>query len=356
MYALIMAGGAGKRFWPWSRDKNPKQFLNIFGEKSLLEETVNRLQSVVKKEDIYIITTSSQKKKIMELIKDIPRENIVPEPIGRDTAACIGLGAIFMNKKNPESVQTVLPSDHLISDVANFRKVLKKAAKLAKEKNCLVTIGIKPTYPNTGYGYIQYTISKEEKLDEDIYRVKTFAEKPNLETAQRFIESGDFLWNSGIFVWKVKTILEEIERSLPELYDGLMEIEKNIDKKNIYTIIRKIYSRIRSISIDYGVMEKAKDVYVVKADFGWNDVGSWAEVYRLGDKDENQNVIMGNVVLRDSKENLIHSKKKLLTGIGINDMIIIDTNDVLLICPKDQSQNVKELVDYLKRKNMKEFL
>lgn len=351
-----MAGGAGKRFWPWSRDKYPKQFLNIFGEKSLIEETVNRLQSVVKKENIYIITTSSQKKRIIELIKDIPRENIVPEPIGRDTATCIGLGAILMYKKNSESVQIVLPSDHLISDVANFRKVLKKAAKLAKEKNCLVTIGIKPTYPNTGYGYIQYTIGEEEKLDEDIYRVKTFAEKPNLETAQRFIESGDFLWNSGIFVWKVKTILKEIETSLPELYNGLMEIEKNIDKKNIYTIIRKIYSQVRSISIDYGIMEKAKDVYVVKADFGWNDVGSWAEVYRLGNKDENQNVIMGNVVTRDSKGNLIYSKKKLLTGIGINDMIIIDTNDVLLICPKDQNQNVKELVDYLKRKNMKEFL
>ncbi|NVM01817.1 MAG: mannose-1-phosphate guanylyltransferase [Candidatus Helarchaeota archaeon] len=356
MYALIMAGGVGKRFWPWSRDKNPKQFLNIFGEKSLLEETVDRLRSIVKKEDIYIITTSSQKKRIVNLIKDILTENIIPEPIGRDTAACIGLGAILMSKKNPESVQIVLPSDHLISDVENFRKVLKKAAILAKEKDCLVTIGIKPTYPNTGYGYIQYTVGKEEELNEDIYKVKTFAEKPNLETAQRFLESGDFLWNSGIFVWKVKTILKEIETSLPELYDGLMEIERSFNKKNIYTTIRKVYSQIRSISIDYGVMEKAKDVYVVKGDFGWNDVGSWAEVYRLGNKDKNQNFIMGNVVLRDSKGNLIYSKKKLLTGIGINDMIIIDTNDVLLICPKDQSQNVKELVDYLKRKDMKEFL
>ncbi len=351
-----MAGGSGKRFWPWSRDKNPKQFLNIFSKKSLIEETVDRLKSLVKNEDIYIITTSSQKKKTAELIKNIPKENIISEPIGRDTATCIGLGAVFMKEKNPDEVQVVLPSDHLINNVEAFRNVLKKAEKLAAEKNCLVTIGIKPTHPNTGYGYIQYNVDKKEKLDEGIYKVKTFAEKPNLETAQRFLESGDFLWNSGIFVWKISKILSEIEKSLPELYHELMLIEKYPNKKNIYSMIRKMYSRIRSISIDYGIMEKAKDVYVIKADFGWNDVGSWSEVYRLGKKDKNNNVNMGNVVLRESKGNLIYSKKKLLTGIDINDMIIIDTNDVLLVCPKDKSQNVKELVDYLKRKDMKEFL
>ncbi|MFC1562697.1 mannose-1-phosphate guanylyltransferase [candidate division KSB1 bacterium] len=356
MYALIMAGGSGKRFWPWSRDKNPKQFLSMFGEKSLLEETVSRLSSVIKDEDIYIITTSSQKRKTVDLIKNIPKENIIPEPIGRDTAACIGLGAMLMKEKGPDEVQVVLPSDHLINDVPYFRKVLKKAEKLAIEKNCLVTIGIKPTYPNTGYGYLQYNTDRGNNIKEDIYKVKTFAEKPNIETARRFLESGDFLWNSGIFVWKISTILSEIEKSIPELYDGLMEIEKNINKKNIHSLIRKVYSRIKSISIDYGIMEKAKEVYVIKADFGWSDVGSWSEIYRLGKKDENQNVLMGNVVIRESQGNLVYSKKKLLTGIGINDMIIIDTNDVFLICPKDKSQNVKELVDYLKRKDMKEFL
>ncbi len=351
-----MAGGTGKRFWPWSRGKNPKQFLNIFSEKSLLEETLDRLPSLVNNEDIYIITTSSQKKKMVNLIKNIPEENIIAEPIGRDTAACIGLGAILMKEKDPDEVQIVLPSDHIINDVENFREVICKAAKLAKKKNCLVTIGIKPSYPNIGYGYIQYNIDKKEDLGEDIYKVKTFAEKPNIETARRFLDSGDFLWNSGMFIWKVSTILNEIEKSLPELYEGLIEIEKNINEKNIYSLIRKVYGRLRSISIDYGIMEKAKDVYVIKADFGWSDIGSWSEVYRLGKKDENMNVISGNVVLRESHGNLINSKKKLLTAIGINDMIIIDTNDVLLICPKEKAQHVKELVDYLKRKDMKEFL
>ena len=356
MYALIMAGGTGKRFWPWSRGKNPKQFLNILSEKSLLEETLDRLPSLVNNEDIYIITTSSQKKKMVNLIKNIPEETIIAEPIGRDTAACIGLGAILMKEKDPDGVQVALPSDHIINDVENFREVICKAAKLAKKKNCLVTIGIRPSSPNIGYGYIQYNIDKKEDLEEDIYKVKTFAEKPNIETARRFLDSGDFLWNSGIFVWKINTILNEIEKSLPELYEGLIEIEKNIHRKNIYSLIRKVYSRLRSISIDYGIMEKAKDVYVIKADFGWSDIGSWSEVYRLGKKDENMNVISGNVVLRESHGNLINSKKKLLTAIGINDMIIIDTNDVLLICPKEKAQHVKELVDYLKRKDMKEFL
>jgi mannose-1-phosphate guanylyltransferase len=357
MYALIMAGGLGKRFWPWSRDKNPKQFLNIFSEKSLLEETAERLESIVKKEDIYIITNISHKRRIAELIKDVPKENIIAEPIGRDTSACIGLGAIFMKRKNPKGIQIVLPSDHLISEIETFRDILKKASRLAEEKNCLVTIGIKPTHPNTGYGYIQYLLEKEEeRWDENIYKVKTFAEKPNLETARSFLESGNFLWNSGIFVWRIETILKEIESSLPELYYGLMEIEKNLNKKNINSVIKRVYSRIKNISIDYGIMEKAKDVYVIKADFGWSDVGNWSEVYRLGKKDESQNVIMGNVVLRESDGNLIYSKKKLLTGIDIHNMIIIDTDDVLLICSKDKAQNVKELVDYIKRKDMKEFL
>ena len=354
MHVLIMAGGYGKRFWPRSRDKNPKQFLSIFGQKSLLEDTVSRIAPLAKEENIFIVTNSAYKRKTIDLLGNIPKENIISEPIGRDTAACIGLGAVFMKKHDRNDVQVVLPADHLIENVSAFREVIKKAARVAQEKNCLVTIGIKPTYPNTGYGYIQYSTDKNES--DNIYKVKTFAEKPNLETAQRFLESGDFLWNSGIFIWKIDTILNQIETHLPELYDGLMEIEKNIDKKNVGAVIKKVYSRIRNISIDYGIMEKAKDVYVIKSDFGWSDIGSWAEVHRLGEKDSRQNVIQGNAILRESTGNLVIGKKKLITGIGLNDMIIIDTDDILLVCPKSECQNVKELVDYIKRKGMKEFL
>lgn len=354
MYVLIMAGGYGKRFWPYSRDKNPKQFLSLFGKKSLLEETVSRILPLAGNEKIFIVTNNSHKRKTAELLSDIPKENIITEPIGRDTAACIGLGAVYIKNKDPEGVQVVLPADHLIENVSAFRKVIKNAVSLAQEKNCLVTIGIKPSYPNTGYGYIQYSEDKKER--DSIYKVKAFAEKPNIETAQRFLASGDFLWNSGIFIWKADTILSEMEAFLPELHDGLMQINNSINKRNVAGIIKKVYSHIRNISIDYGIMEKAKDVYVIKADFGWSDVGNWAEVYRLGEKDDQENVTEGNVVLRESNGNLVLSSKKLLTGIGLKDMIIIDTNDVMLICPKSESQNVKELVDYIKRKGLREFL
>ncbi len=356
MYGLIMAGGVGKRFWPWSRGKNPKQFLKISENKTMLRKTFERLISLMEPDKVFIVTNKMQKKKILLDIPEIPEVNIVVEPFGKDTAPCIGLGSLFTMLKDPEAVQLVLPADHLIKDEKLFTNIVKKAVNFVERKNCLMTIGIKPTRPETGYGYIQYEIPKKEKKRYQVFKVKTFAEKPNLETAERFLESGDFLWNSGIFIWKVKTILKEIENSLPELYEGLMNINKYINTKYYNTILRRVYKQIKSISIDYGVMEKAEDVWVIKGDFGWSDIGSWEEFYNLGEKDKDLNVINGKGVLLDSTGNLILSDKRFIAGIDLKDLVIIDTKDAVLIVPRDKCQKVKELVDYLRKKNMKEIL
>jgi len=356
MYGLIMAGGIGKRFWPWSRGKNPKQFLKISDNKTMLRKTFERLVRIMEPEKIFVITNRLQKKMITEDLKELPEENIIIEPLGKDTAPCIGLGALFTRLKDPEAIQVILPADHLITDEKEFTKIIEKAAKVVGKKDCLMTIGIKPTRPETGYGYIQYCQLEKNEKRYQVYKVKTFAEKPNLKTAELFIKSGDFLWNSGIFIWKVKTILKEIENSLPELYDGLMKIDKHIDKKSFPTVLRKVYRQIKNISIDYGVMEKSGDVWVIEGDFGWSDVGSWEAFYNLGEKDEHRNVLMGNGVLLDSSDNLVFSGKRFVAVVDIKNMVIIDTKDALLIVPRDKSQKVKELVDYLQKKNMKKVL
>jgi len=355
MYGLIMAGGSGKRFWPWSRDKCPKQFLPIVGEIPLLEKTFYRLKPLIDPSHIFVVTVKSQKKQIEKMLPEIPAENIIAEPMGKNTAPCIGLGAIMLRRHDPEAVQVVLPADHIITDEKEFRATLNTAADVARSKKCLVTIGIHPSRPETGYGYIQID-QKESGYKESVFHVKTFAEKPNLETAKLFLESGDFLWNSGIFVWKIEVILREIEKSLPELYQGLLEIEAHMGKPNLNKVIRRVYGTIKSISIDYGVMEKADDVCVVKADLGWSDVGSWEEVYRIMQHDDNHNTVNGNVAIYNASGNLLYSEKRLIAAVGVNDLIVVETRDAVLVCRRDQSQEVKEIVDYLKRKKMKKYL
>jgi len=356
MYAVIMAGGVGKRFWPWSRKKNPKQFLKLFGDKALLQNTVERLKPIVDDEKIYIITNEAQKSRTRELLYNIDEKNIIAEPVGKNTAPCIGLAAVIIENIDPEAVQVVLPADHLILNNDEFRSVLSNAAEFAKKNESLVTIGITPTRPETGYGYIQV----DDKIDKndgfEAYEVKTFAEKPDEETAKRFLKSGDFLWNSGIFIWKVKTILLEIKKNIPELYDILMKIKKNLDASDFEQKLARLYNRIKGISIDYGVMEKAKNVALFKGDFGWSDVGGWEEFYHLQEKDKKNNVVIGDSVLKYSKNNLIYSNKRLVACLGINDMVVIDTDDVVLVCPRNRTQDLKKIVDMLKKKGMDEYL
>jgi len=358
VFALIMAGGVGARFWPRSREKSPKQLLPIAGEGTLIQNTVARLDGIVETKDTFIVTNRIQKAPIIKQLPTIPPNNVLVEPIGRNTAPCIGLAALFMRRIDPEAVMLVLPADHIIKDVEEFHRIISTGIQVASETKGLVTIGIQPDRPETGYGYVQILEDKEKNpySVQGVFKVKTFAEKPNLQTAERFLESGDFVWNSGMFIWRIDSILREIGEHLPELHQGLQNIDSVLGTEKYVPTLERVYGILRGISIDYGVMEKASQVYVLKGDFGWSDVGSWDEVYRIAEKDEQGNVVIGNVILKDVKNSIIQSNGKVVGVLGIEDLIVINTDDALLVCKRGKSQEVKEIVDYLKRKRMNEFL
>lgn len=358
-FAVIMAGGVGTRFWPRSRERSPKQFLEILGGGTMIENTLSRLKPLVDQNKVFVVTNRIQADIVRQLVPEMPSSNVLAEPIGRNTAACVGLSALWINRVDPDALMVVLPADHIVQNTEEFLRILQLALRVAQEKDALVTIGIKPTHPETGYGYIQ---SAEEEIDRNeyrsqgVYRVKTFAEKPNLETAERFLQSGDFLWNSGIFVWKASVILRELELHLPELHEQLLNVRKSIGTPVYEQTLEHAYRIIRSISIDYGIMEKAGNVYVVKGDFGWSDVGSWDEVVRLTPTDDAGNSIRGRTILVDSNNNYVDAGKKIVATIGVDDLIIISTDDAILVCKKERSQEVKEVVDFIRRKQMNEYL
>ncbi|MBI4548161.1 MAG: mannose-1-phosphate guanylyltransferase [Ignavibacteriae bacterium] len=359
VYAVIMAGGIGSRFWPRSRERSPKQLLEIFNKGTMIQHTVKRIADLIESQNILIVTNKMQKPMVAKQLPHIPSENIIIEPLSRNTAPCIELAALFIRRMDPEAVMVVLPSDHIMENEEELRRILRLATWVAYESGKLITVGIQPTRPETGYGYIQV-------IDEDsgtnpyfergVYTVKTFAEKPNLATAQQFLQSGDFLWNSGMFIWRVDAIMKEIERLLPELHGEFMKVADAIGSDAYDHAVETAYRIIRSISIDYGVMEKTKDVYVIKGNFGWSDVGSWDEVYRISGKDEHGNSVTGKTYLHNTKNTLIHSGNTFVAAVGVENLIIITTDDAVLVCKQGQSQDVKEVVDYLRRKQMADFL
>ena len=356
MYAVIMAGGSGTRFWPYSRQLKSKQFLTIVGKKSLIQSTVHRFQSFIKSEDIFIVARIDHKEELEKHDLGIPDKNILFEPLGRNTAPCIGLAALFVQKRDKDGVMVVSPADHLIRGTAGFQKTIKAAHELAKKEESLVTIGIPPNRPAIGYGYIQIDEEAGSYRDVKAYRVKTFAEKPNLATAQRFLQSGDFFWNSGIFIFRASIFLKAIEEHLPELYESLMEIQKCIDRPNYQSILKKMYQQIRSISVDYGIMEKAKNVFLVKGNFVWNDLGSWEQVYKLSPKDKHGNVIKGNVVLIDTKDSYVFSSKGVVSILGLDNVIIVQEGEATLICKLDQAEDVKQIVEQLKAMKLSKYI
>lgn len=353
IFAVIMAGGVGSRFWPRSKEKTPKQLISMFGNNTMIQDTVSRLDGLVKTDNIFVITNKIQKPSVLEQLPQLPVENIVDEPFGKNTAACIGLASILIKAKNKEAVVVTLPSDHLIKDEEQFRNCLKNASEFANESKGLVTIGIIPTRPETGYGYIQFD---DQEVSKNIFKVITFAEKPNLSTAKQFIESGDFLWNAGIFIWRVDVILEEISKHLPDLYEGLVEIENSFGKPEYEAELTRVYGMLKSISIDYGVMEKAKNVFLTKADFYWNDLGSWEAVYEVSDKDENGNAVTKDSYLEDTFNSYVYSPKKFVAAIGVEDLIVIETDDALLICNRKNAQDVRRIVEYLKMNKRSELI
>lgn len=352
-YGLIMAGGGGTRFWPLSRKRVPKQLLNLDGKEVMLNETIDRLNGVVDKEDVFIVTNEDQIELTRLITSDrVLEEHILAEPSARNTAACIGYGAIEIIKKYGDGIMCILASDHYIKDEENFRNILKKAVKTVEETDGLVTIGIKPTFPSTGYGYI-----KNETIDGKEYKgVLEFVEKPDIDRAKSYIEAGNYAWNSGMFVWKASTILKYFERLLPDIYDKLMIIKESIGTASEAEVIKAIYDTIPKISIDYGIMERADRVYMLEGDFGWNDIGSFDALPALYTSDTKGNVVRAESVLIDSSDNIIIGDKKMIATVGIEDLIIVDTEDALLVCKKDRAQDVKEVVAALERGERKHLL
>jgi mannose-1-phosphate guanylyltransferase len=356
MFAVIMAGGKGSRFWPRSREKMPKHLLDIQGERTIIRETVDRIRPLVPPERTLIVTGRSQAAELIRRLPEIPAENILIEPVGRNTALCIGLAALHIQKRVPDAVMLVLPSDHRIGDENAFRRALAAAGRAASGGDALVTIGIRPTGPETGYGYIEqgnlFTTGEGEK----IYRVRSIREKPPLEQAKDFLRQGRFLWNSGMFVWKASTILEAIRCYLPELHTGLVQIREALGTEREEEIVGEVYSTQKAVSIDYGVMEKAEDVLVIPGDFGWSDLGSWDALWEVSGKDENGNAVRGSFIGIDAGNSLVHSPGKLVALVGVRDLLVVETDDALLICRRGRSQDVRKVVETLEKNDKKEYL
>ncbi|HLG28919.1 MAG TPA: mannose-1-phosphate guanylyltransferase, partial [Candidatus Brocadiales bacterium] len=364
LYAVIMAGGSGTRFWPWSRQNTPKQLLNITGNlsacgdaqagKTMIEQPVSNVTPLVGTDHILIVTNKTQIRKIKKLLPGIPPDNIIAEPLGRDTAPCIGLAAAIIEKRSPSAVMMALPSDHLIRPADKFAEALNAAAKVAIESNALVTFGIKPFEPSVNYGYIHRGKLSGEKAVCPIYEVKGFKEKPDRNTAQTFLDSGEYYWNGGIFVWKTDVILENIARFLPKLSEGLNRISNaNFSQ----SAIAKEYKRFEKISIDYGVMEKANNVKVLEANFEWDDVGGWQALERLHKTPQGDNTVRSkHCGIETSNCIIIGNDKHLIATVGVSDLIIVHTKDATLVCNKHNAEDVKKLVAQLKDKGYEQYL
>ena len=330
IYVVIMAGGSGKRFWPKSTKENPKQFLAITGKESMLQQTVKRLKGIVQRKNIIIVTNTVQAKIVKKQLPWISSANVIAEPFSKNTAPCVGVAAARIYKKDPSGVMIVLPADHVIKDEVRFRKTLLDSAKYAMKEKVLVTLGILPNCAHTGYGYIRLG----KRTGKAFHQVHSFVEKPDVKTAKKYLKSGKYRWNSGMFIWRVDTILEEMKKLMPGLYKLLFKPS-----------LVEIYKKAKDVSIDYGIMEKTRRAVVREADFKWDDVGNWAALEGYFKKDKNGNVIQGKFISKDTKDSIIIGDSKLIATAGVSNMIIVATEDAILICPKDKAQDVKYLAD-----------
>ena len=355
-YAVIMAGGIGSRFWPASRQERPKQFLRVFGQSTLIQNTIARLQGLIPPERCFVVTHERYVEQTKSQLPAVPEENILAEPISRNTAPCIAYAAAKLSARDPEATMVVLPADHVIQDVRQFHRVLEAAIDKAQEPGAIATIGIAPTHPATGYGYIQFDgqIDPTETTPKP-YWVKTFAEKPDLETAERFIDSGDFLWNSGMFIWRADTILQQIEQHMPAAHEAFAPVHAAVDTPDEPAAVAEAFQKSPSTSIDYGVMEHADKVYVVPGSFGWSDVGDWRAVYDLAEKDDHGNALHGNAIVHDASRCLVQTNDRLVVLVGIHDAVVVDTDDAVLVCNRESSQQVKNIVNYLNANQLEKY-
>lgn len=342
--AVIMAGGRGERFWPKSRNNRPKQFLSLTSDgETMIQKTVKRLSPLVSAEDIFIVTNAAYADLVNDQLPDVPRENILCEPCARNTAPCIAFAAAIIQKKYGDAMMLVLPSDHLIGYENIYIKTLQTAIRTAEEGNNLVTIGITPAYPETGYGYINF--GKEAG---DAYEVERFVEKPDLPTAKKYLASGKYLWNSGMFVWKASAIMYNMKQFMPEIHDGAVRIGDSYGTDSYEEILIKEFTAFTSESVDFGIMEKASDIYTIPGSFGWDDVGSWLAVERINETDDKKNYFDGDVIAVDSERTTVCGGKRLVAAIGTRGIVIVDTDDVLLVCSKNNTQDVKKVIAQLK--------
>ncbi len=353
--SVILAGGSGTRFWPLSRVTLPKQVLNISGNDAMINETIRRCDGIIPHKNTFVVTARCQEKKIRDvLIETVPRENIIIEPAARSTAPCILFAAMKLEKIFGDGVMCIFPSDQYITDNAEFSAAIGRAVELASSSDKLVTLGIKPTFASTGYGYINFDSKNEQ---EGAFAVSEFVEKPSYDKAVRYIKDGRYLWNSGIFIWKVSAIIQNFKRYLPRIYARLQPWYEAIGTPDENAVLEKCYPSVQKISIDYGIMERSDEVFVIPADMGWNDVGSWDALGAIFPPNEQGNIIRADKnVLIDSTDCIVYSEKQLVSAIGLNNMIVVSAGDALMVCPKKRAQEVKKIVSELVERDMTGFI
>ncbi len=352
LYAVIMAGGAGTRFWPQSTEAKPKQFLALFGQKTMLQTTVQRIEPLIPSDRILIVTNKRYADLVAEQLPDIPRQNIIGEPVGKNTAPCVGAAAAFIAQKDENATMAVLPADHLIKNEKAFISTLKQADEKARHSEALVTLGIQPHRPETGFGYIEFEKDDEANSGE-AQKVVQFREKPDEVTAEKFLKAGNFLWNSGMFIWQVSTIISEFKKHLPDVYEQIKKLQSE------QITLGNFYHTCSSVSIDYGIMEKAKKVWVIPADFDWNDVGDWKAFYELSKKDKNGNAIHAETwIVENAENNLVQSQSgKVIALSGVDNIAFIETDKAILVCDIDEAQSIKQAVNQIRdNKELKRFL
>ena len=343
--AVIMAGGKGERFWPKSRSSLPKQFLSLTEDgKTMIQHTVDRLLPLVEMEDVFVVTNERYRELVQQQLPGMPQENILCEPLARNTAPCVAFAAGVIHHKYDDAIMLVLPSDHLIKLNEMYIDTLEEAISVAQEGDNLVTLGITPAYPETGYGYINFG----DSIRPGVYRVNRFVEKPDIATAKEYLASGQYLWNSGMFIWKVSSILHNLQMHLPDMYAGAMKIRDAFGTSDYEEVLCACFEAFESVSIDYGIMEKAQDIFTLPGNFGWDDVGSWLSLERINRTNELGNVIQGDVITVDTHNCIICGNKKLIAAVGLEDLVVVDTEDAILICTKDHTQDVKKVIENLK--------